>query len=174
MNTTPETIPQAAGDWELRGIRARGYDLMFAPDELSDGAISAASRAQARFRLPFPAWEAYRAIINGHGSYFPALVEYATGVGLAMMFASRQDGRPLVRKRGAWMVQAAQDAMARAIVGSYPAPASQRAEACEVPRRAYSRIRDAIAKEFMLAITDFQETIHREAERVLRIDRQLP
>jgi hypothetical protein len=167
-------IPQAVGDWQLRGIRARGYDLMFAPDELSDAALSAAFRAQARFRLPFPAWNAYRAIINGHGSYFPALVEYATGVGLAMILAKRPDGRALAREPGAWMVQAAQDAMARAIAGSYPKPATQRAEEYGVPRRTYARIRDAIAAEFIAAIEDFQAAIHREAERVLRFDRQLP
>lgn len=174
MTATAETIPQAAGDWQLRGLKARGYDLMFAPDELSDSAIDAAMRAQDGFQSPFPAWEAYRAVINGHGSYFPPLVEYATGVGLAMMRARRQDGRALARKPGAWMVQAAQDAMARAIVGSYPAPASQRAEECDVPRRTYSRLRDAIAREFMAAIEDFQARIHRKAEIVLRLDRQLP
>jgi hypothetical protein len=174
MNALAETIPEAVGDWQLRGIRARGYDLMFAPDELSDSALSAASRAQDRFRLPFPAWEAYRAIINGGASYFPPLVEYATGVGLAMMLAIRPDGRQLTRKPGPWMVQAAQDAMARAVVGSYPAPSSQRADEYDVPRRTYSRIRDAIAREFIAAIEDFQAAVHRQAEIVLRIDRQLP
>lgn len=168
------TLPQAVGDWTLRGLRARGYDLMFAPEELSDSALSAASRAQQSFHLPFPAWNAYRAIINGHASYFPALVDYATGVGLAMILAKRPDGRALVRDPGAWMVQAAQDAMARAIVGSFPKPATQRAEEYGIPRRTYSRIRDTIAAEFIAAIEDFQAVIHREAERVLRFDRKLP
>src|SRR5574337_1091237 len=62
MTATAETIPEAVGDWTLRGVRARGYDLMFAPDELSDSALSAASRAQCAFRSPFPAWPVYRTI----------------------------------------------------------------------------------------------------------------
>lgn len=173
MTATAETIPQAVGDWQLRGIKARGYDLMFAPDELSDSAITAALRAQAKFRSPFPAWEAYRAILNGHPSYFPGLIEYATGVGLALMSAVRPDGRLLIRKPGAWTVQAAQDAMAQAVAGSYPAAASWRAHEFGISDKTYSRVRRAIAEEFNDAIRNFQEMIHSEAERVLRIDRQI-
>lgn len=174
MIATAETVPEAMGDWHVRGIRARGFDLMFAPDELSDSALSAVSRAQSRFEMPFPAWQAYRKIMNGTRVHDRELVEYATGVGLAMVFAVRRDGRVLVRKPGIWMVQATQDAMARAIVGSYPAAASWREDEFGVSRRTYSRIRDAIAREFMGAIDDFQALIHHEAEWVLRIDRRLP
>jgi len=164
---------QSDGDWAVRGIRARGYDLMFAPDELSDTAISAASCAQARFRKPFPAWEAYRKLINGTSKHDVALVEYATGVGLAMLLAVRRDGRRLVRKPGAWAIQAAQDAMARTITGSYPEPALWRAEECGVSDKTYSRLRDAMAREFMDAVENFRSYLYDEADRCLRADSQL-
>lgn len=167
------TVPDAVGDWQLRGIRARGYDLMFAPGELSDTALTAASRAQARFRMPFPAWQAYRKIVNGTTRHDAELVEYATGVGLAMMLALRPDGRAVVRRKGVWVVQAAQDAMARAIAGSYPAPATWRAGEYSVSDKTYSRLRDAIAREFLDAVDSFQAALHDEASRCLRIDSQL-
>lgn len=168
-----ETV-QSDGDWAVRGIRARGYDLMFAPDELSDTAISAASCAQARFRKPFPAWEAYRKLINGTSKHDVALVEYATGVGLAMLLAVRRDGRALVRKQGVWVVQAAQDAMARTITGSYPEPALWRAEEYSVSNKTYSRLRDALAREFMDAVDIFRGYLYEEASRCLHVDSQLP
>lgn len=157
----------------MRGIRARGYDLMFAPDELSDTALSAALRAQAKFRLPFPAWEAYRKIVNGTTIHDAVLVEYATGVGLAMLLAVRRDGRALVRKPGAWVVQAAQDAMARAVTGSYPEPARWRAGECGVSDKTYSRLRAAMAHEFMDAVENFRSYLYDEADRCLRTDSQL-
>jgi hypothetical protein len=165
---------QSDGDWVVRGIRARGYDLMFAPDELSDTAISAALRAQARFPKPFPAWEAYRKLVNGTSRHDASLVEYATGVGLAMSLAVRRDGRRLVRKPGAWVVQAAQDAMARVVVGSYPEPALWRAEEYGLSNKTYSRLRDALVREFMDAVDIFRGYLYEEASRCLHVDSQLP
>jgi len=157
--------PDASGDWQVRGIVARGCDLMFAPDELSDSAITAASWAQAVFDSPFPSWEAYRVVVNGDPRFHGALVEYATGVGLAMLLSHH------IRKKGAWVVQASQDAMGKAICGSFPAAASWRADEYGISDKTYARVRAAIAKEYMSAIEDFRGVLWDAAARVLRIDR---
>ena len=167
MSATVETIPQAVGDWTLRGVRARGYDLMFAPDELSDSALSAASRTQAKFNSPFPAWSVYRTVVNGTTRHLEEITKYATGVGLALMLGA--SGR--IRKPGVWVVEASQDAMARTIQGSFPAPALWRARDYAMSDKTYSRVRVAIAREYMGALESFQSILHEEARKVLGIDR---
>lgn len=166
MNDIAEIVREAEGDWQVRGLVARGYDLMFAPDELSDSAITAAQWAQAAFRSPFPAWQAYRVIVNGAPMFHGKLVEYATGVGLALL---RSASLP-VRKRGVWFVEASQDAMGKAISGSFPAPASWRAEEYGISDKTYARVRVTIAKEYIGAIEDFRSKLHEAAKKVLRID----
>lgn len=169
MNAIAEAIPEAVGDWTLRGVRARGYDLMFAPDELSDSALSAASRAQAKFSSPFPAWPVYRTVVNGTTWYLEEVTKYATGVGLALML----DTHGRIRKPGAWVVEASQDAMVRTIQGSFPAPALWRAREYSISDKTYSRVRVVIAREYMKALESFQSILHREAKRVLCIDREI-
>lgn len=169
MTATAETIPEAVGDWTLRGVRARGYDLMFAPDELSDSALSAASRAQCAFRSPFPAWPVYRTIINGTTGHLEEITRYATGVGLALMLGAK--GR--IRKPGMWVVEASQDAMVRTIQGSFPAPALWRAREYAISDKTYSRVRVVIAREYLSALESFQSILHREAQRVLSIDHEI-
>lgn len=169
MSAIAETIPEAVGDWTLRGVRARGYDLMFAPDELSDSALSAASRAQCEFHSPFPAWPVYRTIVNGTTRYAKEITTYATGVGLALML----DAHGRIRKPGAWVVEASQDAMARTIQGSFPAPALWRSREYSISDKTYSRVRVAIAREYMDALESFQSILHKEAARVLGIDREI-
>ena len=45
------TIPQAVGDWSLRGVDA---DQVFASQQLSDTAMTAAVRVTARLDPSFP------------------------------------------------------------------------------------------------------------------------
>lgn len=169
MNDLSEIKREADGDWQVRGIVARGYDLMFAPDELSDSAITAASWARGRFNSPFPGWEAYRVVINGAPRFHGLLIEYATGVGLALLDSPKVP----VRRKGAWVVQASQDAMGKAICGSFPAAASWRADEYGISDKTYARVRAAIAREYTDAIEDFRGTLWSMAERVLRIDSKI-
>lgn len=166
MNDIAEIVRDAEGDWQVRGLVARGYDLMFAPDELSDSALSAVQWAMEQYDTPFPAWQAYRVIVNGAPMFHGELVEYATGVGLAMLRSPSAS----VRKKGVWFVEASQDAMGKAISGSFPAPASWRAEEYGISDKTYARIRVAIAREYVSAIEDFRSKLHEAAKKVLRID----
>ena len=55
-------IPQAVGDWSLRGVDA---DQVFASQQLSDTAMTAACRVTARFDPSFPGWQLYRRVVAG-------------------------------------------------------------------------------------------------------------
>ncbi|MDE2468790.1 MAG: hypothetical protein KGL35_08610 [Bradyrhizobium sp.] len=161
------------GDYALKGLVARGYDLMFAPDELSDSAISAASRAQARFHQPFPAWQAYRSIMNGNPADRAELMHYATGVGLAMLCRKPKRGRDPLQKKGVWMVDASTSAMVRCIDGSFPRAAVVAAADYAVDYRTYSKLRNELASQFIGAVNDFRGILHEQAERVLRFDAKM-
>src|SRR5574337_981720 len=78
MTATAETIPEAVGDWTLRGL---DVDQVFARPELSDDALTAACLTTARFDPAFPGWQLYRRIVAGFTMFDAELDEWAVGVG---------------------------------------------------------------------------------------------
>ncbi|MDE2471931.1 MAG: hypothetical protein KGL35_25190, partial [Bradyrhizobium sp.] len=118
MTATAETIPQAVGDWQLRGL---DVDQIFAQPQLSDDALTAACLTTARFDPAFPGWQLYRRVVAGFTLYDAELDEWAVSVGRLLSQAHRKrNGRPYVIKPGVWVDAAARDALAAVVTGISP------------------------------------------------------
>ena len=158
------------GDYDVRGARERGLDILFAPDRLSDTALSAAILADRRFDPRFPGWALYRTIVNGTDGYRPDLNAYAIGLGAALAAAESAHGRRFVKSGGPWVSLAALDAMERCISGSFPDTASARAALAGIDDEAYSRVRNALAGGFIAGFETFRSELHVCVIRVIHRD----
>lgn len=142
MTATAETIPQAAGDWTLRGL---DVDQIFAQPQLSDDALTAACLTTARFDPAFPGWQLYRRIVAGFTLYDAELDEWAVSVGRLLSKAHRKrSGRPYVIKPGVWVDAAARDALTAVVTGISPVE-TPRAQSFGVNLRDYRRIKHPLA-----------------------------
>lgn len=166
-------LPYDVGDYDVRGVRQRGRDVLFAPDELGDWARSAAMMAQKRFHSPFPGWAVYRTIVNGTMGYVPDLWEYAEGIGRALAASHRASGHRFVREPGPWMKQASRDAMFRCIQGAFPVAACHRTEQFGVSDKTYTRLRNALAGGFLLGLASYKDELYWCVDEVAKLDRGL-
>lgn len=163
-------IPQAVGDWSLRGIDA---DQVFASQQLSDTAWTAAVRVTARFDPSFPGWPLYRRVVAGVTLFDRILEAWATSTAMLLATSHKVKGREYIqaaRRRPDWIEQAGRDALDFAIYGKYAAGLGERAEKYGVSPKTYQAIRDPVAAGLWIGLQTFQSELHAEYFRVRRVD----
>lgn len=142
MSVPADTIPQAVGDWTLRGM---DVDQIFAQPRLSDDALTAACMTTARFDPSFPGWQLYRRVVAGFTMHDQELDEWAVNVGrLLSQVRRKRDGRAYVAKPGAWVDMAARDALAVVVTGQSPQE-TPRALSLGIDLKTYRRIKHPLA-----------------------------
>lgn len=164
-------IPKAEGDWSLRGIDA---DQVFACQQLSDTALTAAVRVSARFDASFPGWFLYRRVVAGVGLFDRHLEAWAVSTARMMSRMKKRDGRDYIRpslRKPEWIAQAGRDALDFAICGKYAASLESRAELFGLDWKTYKRIREPMSAGLWIGLQTFQSEIHAEYFRVRREDK---
>ena len=167
---TAATIPQAVGDWSLRGVDA---DQVFASQQLSDTAMTAAVRVTARFDPSFPGWLLYRRVVAGVGLFDRQLEAWSVSTARMLSRMEKRNGREYVqaaRRRPDWIAQAGRDALDFAIYGKYAAGLGERGDHFGVSPKTYQAIRDPIAAGLWIGLQTFQSELHAEYFRVRRAD----
>lgn len=152
MTAQVEAIPEAVGDWTLRGL---DVDQVFARPELSDDALTAACLTTARFDPAFPGWQLYRRIVAGFTMFDAELDEWAIGVGRLLAQAKRRDGRAYIAKPGGWVDVAARDALAAVVTGVSPVE-TVRARELGCHRDSYRRIKHPLAGGMEIGMQTFR------------------
>lgn len=152
MNAQVEAIPEAVGDWTLRGL---DVDQVFARPELSDDALTAACLTTARFDPAFPGWQLYRRIVAGFTMFDAELDEWAVGVGRLLAQAKRRDGRAYIAKPGAWVDAAARDALAAVVTGVSQVE-TVRARELGCHRDSYRRVKHPLAGGMEIGMQTFR------------------
>lgn len=163
-------IPQAVGDWSLRGVDA---DQVFASQQLSDTAMTAAVRVTARFDPSFPGWFLYRRVVAGVGLFDRQLEAWAVTNARMLSRMQKRSGREYIqaaRRRPDWIAQAGRDALDYAIYGKYAAGLNDRGDHFGVSPKTYQAIRDPIAAGLWVGLQTFQSELHSEYFRVRRLD----
>lgn len=164
-----EAAVRAMGDWDLRGI---DLDTMFASDQLSDTAMSAAVRASAQFDPAFPGWFLYRRVVNGTGLFDRQLEAWAVGCGRALARAHKLTGRQWVsgaiRAKPDWVAQASRDALDYAIFGRYAEGLNERAARFGVSNKTYQHIRDPMSRCMWIGLETFRSVLFAEYWQVRR------
>lgn len=165
------TIPQSTGDWSIRG---RDADQVFACQQLSDTAMTAAVRVSARFDPSFPGWYLYRRVVAGVGLFDRQLEAWAVTNArmLSRMTKRTPTGqmRPYIsdisRRKPAWVAQAGRDALDFAIYKRYQSGLTERSERFGVHPTTYQAIRDPVAAGMCIGLETFASEIHAEYFRV--------
>lgn len=157
------------GDWSLRGI---DLDVLFAQDDLSEAAMSAAVRASAKFNSSFPGWPLYRRVVNGTGMFDRELEAWAVGCGQALAVAEKRNGRRwvsgVVRAKPGWVEQASMDALDYVIFGRHPAGLNERASRFGVSNKTYQAIRDPMSRCMWIGLETFRSVLFAEYWQVRR------
>lgn len=165
MTATAETIPEAVGDWTLRGL---DVDQVFARPELSDDALTAACLTTARFDPSFPGWQLYRRIVAGFTCFDGELREWAQGVGALLSLAHRGDGRAYIAKRGEWIAVASRDALDAVVTGMSPVE-TVRARQLGIDLKTYRRIKHPLAACMEVGMQTFRAELLTKLYFVRRI-----
>jgi hypothetical protein len=165
MSALAETIPEAVGDWTLRGM---DVDQIFAQPRLSDDALTAACMATARFDPAFPGWQLYRRIVAGFTLHDAELDAWAVSTGRLLAQARRRDGRAYIAKAGAWVDTAARDALAAVVTGQSPTE-TPRALVLDVDLKTYRRIKHPLAACMEVGMQTFRAELLSKLYFVRRI-----
>lgn len=155
MTAIAETIPEAVGDWTLRGL---DVDQVFARPELSDDAVSAACLTSARFDAAFPGWPLYRRIVAGFTIHDRELAEWAQATAWALARSTvRRTGRAYIAAavRGPWIDAAARDALHAVVTGMQPVERT-RAEVLGVHKLTYRKIAKPLAAGMAIGFETFR------------------
>lgn len=156
------TIPQAVGDWSLRGVDA---DQVFASQQLSDTAMTAAIRVTSRFDPSFPGWFLYRRVVAGVGLFDRQLEAWAVSTARMLSRMYKPNGREYIqaaRRRPDWIAQAGRDALDFAVYGKYAESLESRADRFGVHWKTYQRIRDPIAACMSIGLESFAAELRGE------------
>jgi hypothetical protein len=165
MNALSEAIPEAVGDWTLRGM---DVDQIFAQPRLSDDALTAACMTTARFDPAFPGWQLYRRIVAGFTLHDAELDAWAVSTGRLLAQARRRDGRAYIAKPGAWVDAAARDALAAVVTGQSPTE-TPRALMLAVDLKTYRRIKHPLAACMEVGMQTFRAELLSKLYFVRRI-----
>lgn len=162
MNATV-MVPEAVGDWHLRGLDA---DQVYARFELSDDALTAACWATAKFHQTFPGWQLYRRITAGATLFDDELDAWVIG-GARLLARARKTktGRCYIEARGPWIDQAARDALASVVTG-YRINTAERAKICEVEPRTYLKIYRPMLAAMVIGLETFRSELHANYRKV--------
>lgn len=166
-------IPQAVGDWSLRGVDA---DQVFASQQLSDTAMTAAVRVTARFDPSFPGWLLYRRVVAGVGLFDRQLEAWAVSTARMLSRMTKENGRQYIseatRCKPSWVAQAGRDALDFAIYGRYAESLESRADWFGVHHGTYKKIRDPVSACMWVGLDTFRSEIHAEYFRVRRQEKR--
>jgi hypothetical protein len=165
------TLPQSTGDWSIRG---RDADQVFASQQLSDTAMTAAVRVSARFDASFPGWYLYRRVVAGVGLFDRQLEAWAvTNARMLSRMSKRTPSGQIrsyigeaTRGKPGWIAQAGRDALDFAIYKRYAAGLNERGERFGVHWKTYQSIRDPVAAGMCIGLETFASEIHAEYFRV--------
>lgn len=163
-------IPQAVGDWSLRGVDA---DQVFASQQLSDTAMTAAVRVTAKFDPSFPGWQLYRRVVAGTDLFNRELEDWAVSTAWMLATAHKVKGREYVKassRRPDWVAQAGLDALDHVVCGRYAAGLGDRADAFGVSPKTYQRIRDPMAACMSIGLEMFATELRGEYFRTRKRD----
>lgn len=163
-------IPQAVGDWSLRGVDA---DQVFASQQLSDTAMTAAVRVTAKFDPSFPGWQLYRRVVAGTDLFNRELEDWAASTAWMLATAHKVKGREYVKassRRPDWVAQAGLDALDHVVCGRYAAGLGERADAFGVSPKTYQRIRDPMAACMSIGLEMFATELRGEYFRTRKRD----
>jgi hypothetical protein len=166
-------IPQAVGDWSLRGVDA---DQVFASQQLSDTAMTAAVRVTARFDPSFPGWFLYRRVVAGVGLFDRQLEAWAVSAARMLSRMEKHNGREYIsaatRGKPGWVAQAGRDGLDFAIYGRYAESLESRADWFGVHHKTYKQIRDPVSACMWVGLDTFRSEIHAEYFRVRRQEKR--
>ncbi len=164
-------VAQASGDWLLRGSDP---DCVFASQQLSDTALSAAVRASAKFHHEFPGWELYRRVVAGVDIHDHKLVDWATTSSRMLAEAKKVSGRAYIsgstREKSGWVAQAGKDALYFAIYGKHASSTSDRAKQLGIDWKTYKTVRNPVAAAMWIGLDTFRAILHAEYMAVRRED----
>ena len=164
------TIPQAVGDWSLRGVDA---DQVFASQQLSDTAMTAAVRVTARFDPSFPGWQLYRRVVAGTDLFDRELEDWAISTAWMLATAHKVKGREYIKassRRVDWVSCAGLDALGYVIFGRYKAGLAECADQFKVSPKTYQRIRDPMAACMSIGLETFATELRGEYFRTRKRD----
>jgi hypothetical protein len=166
-------IPQAVGDWSLRGVDA---DQVFANQQLSDTAMTAACRVTARFDPSFPGWFLYRRVVAGVGLFDRQLEAWAITNARMLSRMTKDNGRQYIsaatRGKPGWIAQAGRDALDFAIYGKYAEALESRSDRFGVHWKTYKQIREPISACMWVGLDTFRSELHAEYFRVRRREKR--
>jgi hypothetical protein len=170
---TTAILPRAEGDWSIKG---RDADQVFACQQLSDTAMTAAVRVTARFDASFPGWQLYRRVVAGVGLFDRHLEYWAVTNArlLSRMTKRTPQGQhrtyigAISRSKPGWVAQAGRDALDFAIYKRYAAGLNERSAMFGVRDETYQAIRDPVAAGMCIGLETFASELHAEYFRVRR------
>jgi len=157
-------------------LRGRDLDQVFACQELSDTALTAAYRVSARFDASFPGWQLYRRIAAGIGLFDRQLECCAVATARRLARSEKLNGRSYIsgaiRQKSPWIAQAGRDALDFAIYGRYSASADERAKRFGIHRDTYRSVRNPIAAGLWIGVETFRSELHAEYLKVRRDEKR--
>lgn len=154
-----DELPQAVGDWNLRGLEP---EQKFAQTPMRPDCIDAANRAQ-RSNPMFPGWQLYSRMVRGDTCFDRCLAAYSISLARAFTRARKLNGRAVVGSRyrsNDWIAQCAVDALEFVIAGRHSASAQAREEALSINDETYAHIRNTLADFIGSALEDFRHELH--------------
>lgn len=171
MNVVAKAIEPVCFD-----MRGRDLDQVFAMQNLSDTALTAAYRVCARFDPAFPGWQLYRRIAAGIGLFDRHLEYSAIAVARRLARSEKLNGRSYIsgaiRQKNGWIAQAGRDALDFAIYGRYPASVDERARHFGIWRDTYKAVRNPIAAGLWIGVETFRSELHAEYLKVRRDEKR--
>lgn len=163
MNDIAEIVRDASGDRDWRGL---DWDQAFARPELTDDALTAAVWATAKFHRTFPGWQLYRRITAGMTLFDDELDAWVVGAARLLARARKRNGRCYVEKRGAWVGEAARDALGVVIHGAQNYSVALEARTYGVEPRTWLKIYKPVLAALTIGLETFRSQLHEEYRRV--------
>jgi len=144
-------------------------DDVFASPALSDAALTAIQRLDARYHVSFPGFDLYRLVAAGVPS--PRVTNWATMTARVLAHAEKCNGHPYIYretgKRTDWVDRAGLDALASVVNQKWPASIDERAKEFGIHWKSYKAIRDPVAAGMNIGFRMYQTQLHAEYMKVL-------
>lgn len=147
--TTEVTIPEAVGDWLLRGT---DYETQLA-GPITDTIIDAAAWVDARWKNGLPNWELYRAAIAGDNLYIPRVRQWVVAFTVAHCLSGGIKAEAYSEE---FACVAAWDALHVIIYSRELQPTTVSATLLGVHHKTYRRLRDAIANRLAASLIEYR------------------
>jgi len=144
-------------------------DDVFASPALSDAALTAVRRLDARYHVSFPGFDLYRLTAAGVPSV--RVTNWAVMTARILAKAEKKNGHPYIGReagqRTDWVDRAGLDALASVVEQKWPAALDARAKEFGVHRDTYKAVRDPVAAGMNIGFRMYQTQLHAEYIKVL-------